>query len=140
MQIVTEQPLARGASREEAVNWGLCSSGRLGPLEPCSPWGALAQSHRMSVPPSSGLSDDRENRASAQHKATEAKKTLVLWKRAYFETRAKIEASGREARWEFDRKRLFERTDYMASICQDLSNILQVGRLECVCFSTCAGG
>lgn len=52
-----------------------------------------------------------------------------MWKKAYFDTRAKIEASGREARWEFDQKRLFERTDYMASICQDLCDILQVGRL-----------
>lgn len=51
-----------------------------------------------------------------------------MWKKAYFDTRAKIEASGREARWEFDRKRLFERTDYMATICQDLYDILQVRR------------
>ncbi|ELK26420.1 Dynein heavy chain 10, axonemal [Myotis davidii] len=49
-----------------------------------------------------------------------------MWKKAYFDTRAKIEASGREARWEFDRKRLFERTDYMATICQDLYDVLQV--------------
>ncbi|XP_069880965.1 dynein axonemal heavy chain 10 isoform X1 [Dipodomys merriami] len=68
----------------------------------------------------------KENRASAQQKTLEAKKTLTLWKKSYFDIRAKIEASGREARWEFDRKRLFERTDYMASICQDLYDILQV--------------
>lgn len=40
--------------------------------------------------------------------------------------RAKIEASGRDARWEFDRKRLFERTDYMATICQDIYNVAEV--------------
>uniref|UniRef100_A0A2K6F6K2 Dynein axonemal heavy chain 10 n=1 Tax=Propithecus coquereli TaxID=379532 RepID=A0A2K6F6K2_PROCO len=68
----------------------------------------------------------RENRTSAQHKTLEAKNTLKLWKKAYFDVRAKIEASGREARWEFDRKRLFERTDYMASICRDLYAVLQV--------------
>ncbi|XP_004690685.2 PREDICTED: dynein heavy chain 10, axonemal [Condylura cristata] len=68
----------------------------------------------------------RENRASAQRKTAEAKNTLHMWKKSYFEVRAKIEASGREARWEFDRKRLFERTDYMAAICQDLYDILQV--------------
>ncbi|EPY85817.1 hypothetical protein CB1_000348015 [Camelus ferus] len=68
----------------------------------------------------------KENRASAQHKTLEARNTLHTWKKAYFDTRAKIEASGREARWEFDRKRLFERTDYMAAICQDLCDILQV--------------
>lgn len=70
---------------------------------------------------------NRENRASAQHKTLEARNTLKLWKKSYFDVRAKIEASGREARWEFDRKRLFERTDYIASICQDLADILQVG-------------
>uniref|UniRef100_A0A8C2R7B6 AAA+ ATPase domain-containing protein n=1 Tax=Capra hircus TaxID=9925 RepID=A0A8C2R7B6_CAPHI len=68
----------------------------------------------------------KENRTSAQHKTLEARNTLNMWKKAYFDTRAKIEASGREARWEFDRKRLFERTDYMATICQDLYDILQV--------------
>nr|XP_038946048.1 dynein axonemal heavy chain 10 isoform X3 [Rattus norvegicus] len=68
----------------------------------------------------------KENRANAQFKTQEAKNTLKLWKKSYFDIRAKIEASGREARWEFDRKRLFERTDYMANICQDLSDILRV--------------
>uniref|UniRef100_A0A2K5DJS0 Dynein axonemal heavy chain 10 n=1 Tax=Aotus nancymaae TaxID=37293 RepID=A0A2K5DJS0_AOTNA len=68
----------------------------------------------------------KENRASAQNKTSDARNTLKLWKKAYFDTRAKIEASGREARWEFDRKRLFERTDYMAAICQDLCDVLQV--------------
>uniref|UniRef100_A0A8C5JYE8 Dynein, axonemal, heavy chain 10 n=1 Tax=Jaculus jaculus TaxID=51337 RepID=A0A8C5JYE8_JACJA len=68
----------------------------------------------------------KENRASAQHKTMDARNTLKMWKKSYFDIRAKIEASGREARWEFDRKRLFERTDYMATICQDLSDVLQV--------------
>lgn len=76
---------------------------------------------------------NRENRASAQHKTLEARNTLKLWKKSYFDIRAKIEASGREARWEFDRKRLFERTDYMASICQDLADVLQVGLLSVMC-------
>ena len=56
----------------------------------------------------------------------EAKRMLDLWKETYFEVRAKIEASGRDSRWEFDRKKLFERTDYMAAICQDLHNVAQV--------------
>jgi dynein heavy chain len=34
--------------------------------------------------------------------------------------RKKIEDSGRDVRWEFDRKRLFDRTKYMATRCQDL--------------------
>ncbi|XP_053327864.1 dynein axonemal heavy chain 10 [Spea bombifrons] len=68
----------------------------------------------------------RENRETAKTKALEAKRTLELWKSTYFEVRAKIEASGRDQRWEFDRKRLFEKTDYLSGICQDLFNILQV--------------
>ena len=51
---------------------------------------------------------------------------LDLWKSSYFEVRAKIEASGRDSRWEFDRKRLFERTEYMSTICQDLHYVAQV--------------
>uniref|UniRef100_A0A8C6Y8I9 Dynein axonemal heavy chain 10 n=1 Tax=Naja naja TaxID=35670 RepID=A0A8C6Y8I9_NAJNA len=62
----------------------------------------------------------------AKIKMVEAKRTLEIWKESYFDIRAKIEASGRDARWEFDRKRLFEKTDYMAFICQDLYNVLQV--------------
>lgn len=51
---------------------------------------------------------------------------LDLWKDSYFEVRAKIEQSGRDSRWEFDRKKLFERTDYMAAICHDLHDVAQV--------------
>ena len=61
-----------------------------------------------------------------KQKTTEAKKTLETWKESYFDVRAKIEASGRDARWEFDRKRLFERTDHMASICEDLKEVATV--------------
>lgn len=56
----------------------------------------------------------------------DAKQVLDQWKISYFEMRAEIEESGSYSRWEFDRRRLFERTDYMASICQDLCNVLQV--------------
>ncbi|CAH3028713.1 unnamed protein product, partial [Porites evermanni] len=61
-----------------------------------------------------------------KQKTTEAKRTLETWKESYFDVRAKIEASGRDARWEFDRKRLFERTDHMASICEDLKEVATV--------------
>ena len=57
----------------------------------------------------------------------EAKKMLDLWKSSYLEIREKIEYSGRDSRWEFDRKKLFDRTDHMASICQDLCSMAQVG-------------
>ncbi|NWQ92969.1 DYH10 protein, partial [Burhinus bistriatus] len=68
----------------------------------------------------------KEDRAAAKKKIAEAKSTLEQWKKCYFAVRAQIEASGREQHWEFDRKRLFEKTDYMTSVCQDLYDILQV--------------
>ena len=51
---------------------------------------------------------------------------LDCWRKSYFDVRAKIEASGRDQRWEFDRKKLFDRTDYMAAICQNLCDVAQV--------------
>ncbi|NXW05009.1 DYH10 protein, partial [Fregetta grallaria] len=68
----------------------------------------------------------KEDRAAAKKKIAEAKSTLEQWKKYYFAVRAQIEASGREQHWEFDRKRLFEKTDYMTSVCQDLYDILQI--------------
>ena len=59
-------------------------------------------------------------------KVQDGKKVLDQWKECYFKTREQIESSGGDPRWEFDRKRLFEETDYMASICQDVYNVLQV--------------
>lgn len=55
---------------------------------------------------------------------------LDMWKSSYLEMRAKIENSGRDSRWEFDRKKLFERTDYMSNICKDLYDIAQVSTTE----------
>ncbi|NXN47775.1 DYH10 protein, partial [Rhinoptilus africanus] len=68
----------------------------------------------------------KEDRAAAKKKIAEAKSALEQWKKCYFAVRAQIETSGREQHWEFDRKRLFEKTDYMASICQDVYDILQI--------------
>ncbi|XP_066511362.1 dynein axonemal heavy chain 10-like isoform X1 [Hoplias malabaricus] len=67
----------------------------------------------------------RDQREVAKAKALDAKQVLDLWRTCYFNVRARIEAAGRDPRWEFDRKKLFEKTDYMASICQDIYNILQ---------------
>ncbi|XP_058850532.1 dynein axonemal heavy chain 10 [Acipenser ruthenus] len=68
----------------------------------------------------------REKRDVAKARTADGKRILDQWKASYFEIRAKIETAGRDPRWEFDRKRLFEQTDYMASICQDLYNIIQI--------------
>lgn len=61
-----------------------------------------------------------------RHQVADARKLLTTWKQCYLDTRARIESSGRDARWEFDRKRIFDRTEYMAGICQNLYNVAQV--------------
>lgn len=47
---------------------------------------------------------------------------LVLWP----QIREKIEMSGRDARWEFPKQLLFQRTNYMADICKDLAEMVEV--------------
>lgn len=51
---------------------------------------------------------------------------LITWKESYMHTRDQIEKSGKGARWEFDRSKLFPRTDYCAIIAQHLSEIAVV--------------
>ena len=55
----------------------------------------------------------------------EARTLLDTWKQEYMSMREKIEKSGRDNRWEFDRKRLFSRTDYAAQVCSDLGVMLR---------------
>lgn len=71
----------------------------------------------------------------AKAKAQDGKQVLEQWKASYFEVRALIEKSDRDPRWEFNRKKLFEKTDYMASVCQDLYNILQVCQIRLSIFN-----
>ena len=61
-----------------------------------------------------------------KRRAEDAKQMLDLWKSAYLGVRARIEAAGCDARWEFDRKKLFENTECIASVCNDIANIAQV--------------
>lgn len=42
------------------------------------------------------------------------------------QVREKIEASGRDARWEFSKATLFARSNYMAEVCGQLSEIVEV--------------
>ena len=51
---------------------------------------------------------------------------LETWKQAYLDVRKRIEQSGRDARWEFNRKSLFERTDHVCQICSDIHDVAQV--------------
>ncbi|CAM9474002.1 unnamed protein product, partial [Phaeothamnion confervicola] len=62
----------------------------------------------------------------ARQLITEARKVLESWHSAYMATRHKIEESGTDHRWEFDRKRLFEQTNYMARVCGDLLEVATV--------------
>ena len=62
--------------------------------------------------------------------AIEAKQTMETWKQAYLDVRKKIEQSGRDARWEFDRKKLFERSDYIAQVCSDIHDVAQVSLIH----------
>ncbi|KAF4798840.1 Dynein-1-alpha heavy chain, flagellar inner arm I1 complex [Turdus rufiventris] len=68
----------------------------------------------------------KQDTATAKKKITEARNTLEQWKKCYFTTCIQVEESGSKRYWKFDVKRLFEKTDYMVSICQDLYDIFQV--------------
>ena len=54
---------------------------------------------------------------------SEAKRVLDSWHSTYLEVREKIEQNLTDHRWEFDKKVLFDKTDYMSEIC---SNLLEV--------------
>jgi dynein heavy chain len=55
-----------------------------------------------------------------------AKEMLEIWKSSYMETRQKIEDSGKGQRWEFDKKKLFSESDYMATVCKDLYDVATI--------------
>ncbi|CAM9101409.1 unnamed protein product [Chrysoparadoxa australica] len=59
----------------------------------------------------------------AKQMITEARQVLESWHTTYMDVRMKIEESGTDHRWEFDRKRLFEQTNYMARVCGDLLEV-----------------
>ena len=68
----------------------------------------------------------REPLPKIKQLSSDACKTLDTWKQSYLEVRKRIEQSGRDARWEFDRKKLFDRSDYIAQICNDIHSVAQV--------------
>ncbi|KAM7539583.1 hypothetical protein Aperf_G00000039574 [Anoplocephala perfoliata] len=51
---------------------------------------------------------------------------LESWKSTYMDRRADIEASGREYRWEFDKNRLFAKSDYMITVCNDMEEAVLI--------------
>jgi dynein heavy chain len=62
---------------------------------------------------------------NAKRLVQEAKDVLALWNENYFRMRKRIEDSGSDHRWEFDRKALFGRTDYMSEICANILEIVE---------------
>ncbi|CAG9821168.1 unnamed protein product [Phaedon cochleariae] len=55
-----------------------------------------------------------------------AKEMLEKWKSSYLQTRQKIEDSGKGQRWEFDKRKLFGASDYMAIVCKDLNEVAKI--------------
>ena len=55
----------------------------------------------------------------------ESKDVLNQWSDNYFRMRKRIEDSGSDHRWEFDRKALFGNTDYMSGVCGNLLEIIE---------------
>ncbi|OEH75761.1 axonemal 1-beta dynein heavy chain dynein heavy related protein [Cyclospora cayetanensis] len=51
---------------------------------------------------------------------------LETWKAEYFNMRSRLEESECNRRWEFDRRKLFQTTDYMASMCSQFEKIANV--------------
>ena len=67
-----------------------------------------------------------QNPDQAVNTISEAINVLNMWYDTYLKVRQKIEDSGTDHRWEFDRKRLFEHTKHMAKICEDLKEVAVV--------------
>ncbi|GAB1860436.1 Dynein heavy chain 10, axonemal [Camponotus japonicus] len=59
-------------------------------------------------------------------KTSAASAMLKQWRQSYLKTRLDIELSGKGNRWEFDQKRLFQDTKYIAEVCNDLYKIAGV--------------
>lgn len=68
----------------------------------------------------------RQPLSLVMRKTNGAVKMLQEWKTSYLETRMRIEASARTHRWEFDKRKLFAETDYLASVANNLNNVANV--------------
>jgi len=63
---------------------------------------------------------------SALRDVQSSKAIMHAWKREYLLAREEIEQSNRDSRWEFDRERLFANSDYAASVCEELTEMVVV--------------
>lgn len=68
----------------------------------------------------------KEKPEEVKNMTNAAQHSLELWRESYYNMRKEIESNNRDPRWEFDKKKLFEKTDYIARICGDLYKIAQV--------------
>jgi dynein heavy chain len=68
----------------------------------------------------------RESAEDCKKKILDAKAVLEGWSSSYHKVRERIEQSGRDQRWEFDRKKLFDQSNYMVLRCTDLYEIAEV--------------
>ncbi|KAF8569239.1 hypothetical protein P879_02503 [Paragonimus westermani] len=57
---------------------------------------------------------------------SEAIELCNRWKEAYYTKRADIENKGRDSRWEFDKRKLFGKTDYIGTICSNIQEVAVV--------------
>jgi dynein heavy chain len=57
--------------------------------------------------------------------ANDAKEVMKKWWDSYFAVRKKIEDNDRDSRWEFDKKRLFDRTSYVSMRLSDIIEAAQ---------------
>ena len=68
----------------------------------------------------------RMDPTKARERISKSRAVLSAWRDSYFVVRKRIEDSGTDHRWEFDKKRLFEKTDHMNEVCGDVGKIMQV--------------
>ena len=61
---------------------------------------------------------------TAKRLVIEARAVLTQWSENYFRMRKRLEDTN-DQRWEFDRKPLFGKTDYMSEICANILEILE---------------
>ncbi|EDQ84604.1 uncharacterized protein MONBRDRAFT_30113, partial [Monosiga brevicollis MX1] len=80
----------------------------------------LCQRVKRSVVPRTVL---KKELATAIELCEQAVALLQGWESSYLATRETIEQNGRDARWEFDRQRLFRRTTYLIRVLNDLRQV-----------------
>lgn len=68
-------------------------------------------------------------------RTAEAKQMLHSWKLAYQKARREFELSNLNTRWEFDQTSLFKESNFIAMICDDLCQIIDIKLDFCNIFS-----